>query len=639
MRSNKIETVDFPLLLWGILTSSTEDSAYCALENYLYGSEEVLPSQVESFCNSLITKEEMSRKNSKSSKKGNKKDGEETTNIEPKQNFSTIITVKNHKGKEIAINSDRSVEKVFKNLVKLIAKYNLTEIEPLHFTVAMFMTDHPQLKHFLRDVDANYDNAKKYFDPDRIIVCGVIPFQLAGFLSTMNEKIDGKSPCEILCRDKEVDKIWNISLKKNKRNSIIVGEPGVGKSALIEKITHDINSNNCPDKFKKTKVVVLDVNALIAGTSYRGDAEERIKDLIDFLEKNHDIILFIDEVHTILGAGSCFEGEMDLANALKPILARGDTTVIGATTEDEYQRYFQQDGALSRRFEKVEVKEPLSDKIYPMIKNKLKSLSKYHGVTISKELVEYIILVASCFAFEKKNPDKTLDLIDRAMVTATRMGKKEVDKECVLKNFDIYFEMWNDMDEDSRKEIAYHEAGHYIVGKASGRLIRYNWLAVSIMPAEHYLGITVFEDNDLKIPFTNTDYFIDDIAFSLGGRVAEHLFRNDFTSGASTDLQQATKLAFYLVSQLGMGNSSIKNRVYLNTEDFPMFSEKSVNIINEEVNTVIEKAFNRATNILEENKDILEAIVEALLEKRIMSETELDEIWQRVVANRKSNQQ
>ena len=647
MRDRKFESVNFPLLLWGVMNSKMENSIYCALENYLFSTEETLPSEIEDNVSLLVTNFEKAGDESDKKKRSlfSKKDKSDKTKDQSSKKkksekdlpkISTVYTFKNSEKVQISVPVDEEVSKVFEKLLEIIGKFNITEIEPLHITSAMFMTDNKDFKQFFRDIDANYDEAKKHFHPDRILVCGVIPFQLAGFLSTMNDKVDGKSPCEILCRDKETEAIWNICLKKNKRNTVIVGEPGVGKSALIEKLTHDINSGKCPEKFKKYKVIVLDVNALIAGTSYRGDAEERIKDLINFLETHHDVILFIDEVHTILGAGSCFEGEMDLANALKPILARGDTIVIGATTEEEYEKYFQKDGALSRRFEKVEVKEPLAEKVYPMIKNKLLALTKYHGVTISREMVDYSILVASCFAFEKKNPDKTLDLIDRAMVSAVRSGKDHVDKDCVLNNFGIYFEMWDLMSEETKKEVAYHEAGHYIVGKASGRLIRNNWLAVSIMPAEHYLGVTVYEDDDRKVPFCNTDYYIDSIAFCLGGRVAENMFRKDFTSGASADLEQATKEAFHLVSKLGMGNDSIENRVYLNTENYPMFSEKAVNIINDEVNKVVKKSFERATKILEVNTDILEAIVAALVENRIMSETELDAIWQNVVASRTS---
>ena len=546
----------------------------------------------------------------------------------------TLITLTDHEGKELVIPVDDNVCQVFEELSKIIEKFGIMEIEPLHIISAMFMTDDDDFIDFFCALSCNYDDAKKYFHPDRILVYGVIPFQLSGFLSTLNEKIDGKAPCEILCRDKEADILWNIMLKKNKRNAVIVGEPGVGKSALIEKLTYDINSGKCPPEFKKFKMIVLDVNALIAGTSYRGDAEERIKDLIQFLKDNHDVILFIDEVHTILGAGSCFEGEMDLANALKPILARGDTIVLGATTQEEYEKYFQRDGALSRRFEKVVVKEPLAHNVYPMIKNKIAILSDFHKVTISKDIVNYAVMIACCFAFEKKNPDKTLDLIDRAMVYAKRHGKKKVDKACILRTFDIFFEMWDKMSDESRKEVAYHEAGHYIVGKASGRLTRYIWQAVSIMPAEDYLGVTVYEDDDTVVPFCSLDYYIDDLALHLGGRVAEKIFRKVYTSGASADLRSTTREANYIVSKLAMVSEDCPNRIYLNECDSPNYSEKVIDAINEEVDKLVKKAEDRATQILDENRDILEAIVEALLKHRIMSEADLDKVWKETVAKR-----
>ena len=652
MENRKFKSVNFPLLLWGVVNSTEENSVYSALENYLFGLEDpVICTEIEDSISGLIGgkdtptagKDDEKIKDGEKASDKESAEGPTTETAETKSAEVTaedcsetdaedkfeIITLISNEGKEISIPEDSDVEEVFLELIDIIEKFSIENIEPLHLTSAMFMTDHEDFEQFFRDLNCNYDVAKKHFHPDHILVYGVIPFELVGFLSILNEKIDGKAPCEILCRDKEVETLWNIMLKKNKRNAVIVGEPGVGKSALIEKLAHDINSGKCPDEFKTHKIIILDVNALIAGTSYRGDAEERIMELINFLEENDDIILFIDEVHTILGAGSCFEGEMDLANALKPILARGDTIVLGATTNDEYEKYFKKDGALSRRFEMVEVKEPLSDKVYPMIRNKLEVLSKFHGVKISRDMVEYAILIAGCFAFEKKNPDKTLNLIDRAMVYAKRAKKKRVDKGCILKTFGIFFEMWDKMSADSRKEVAYHEAGHYIVGKASTRLTRHKWRAVSIMPAEDYLGVTVYEDDDTVVPFTSTDYYIDNIAMYLGGRVAENMFRGEYTSGASADLVYATTRAHYLVSKLGMGNDSIKNKIFLNDCDYPMFSEKSINFINDEVNNIIQKAYDRATKILEENRDLLEAIVTALLEHRIMSESELDKIWKK----------
>lgn len=362
------------------------------------------------------------------------------------------MAFKTFEDKPVSILIDEDVSKVYSELLKLADEFSITQIEPIHFILATFMAEIEQFKDFFAKLKLPYDKAKKEFSPEEFLSTdSFIPLELSSFLDILNDKVDSSKPCEILMRDDETEALWNIMLKKNKRNAIIVGKAGVGKTALIERITYDINAKKCPKEFINFKVISLDVNALIAGTSFRGDAEERIMQLIDFLKKNHDVILFIDEVHTILGAGSCYEGEMDLANALKPILARGDTIVIGSTTVNEYEKYFQKDAALSRRFEKVEIKEPMAKDVYPMIKNKLKALSQFHGVKIQKRMVEYAIMIASCFAFDKKNPDKTLDLIDRAMVSAKRANKKYVDKESILKNFGIYFSKWNNMDIDSRK--------------------------------------------------------------------------------------------------------------------------------------------------------------------------------------------
>ena len=540
-------------------------------------------------------------------------------------------------GEELRIDIDKDVSLVLDKLKELIKAFSLEKVDPIHFTVAMFLADNEEIKLLLNFFDVNYTNAKRYFKPSKILASSIIPFELSSFLSLVNDKIDVDKPCEILMRDKETDSIWNIMLKKNKRNAIIVGEAGVGKTALVEKITYEIKKGISPKEFKDFQVISLDVNSLIAGTSYRGDAEERIKSLIDFLKDNANVILFIDEVHTILGAGSCFEGEMDLANALKPILARGDTIVIGATTAEEYEKYFKRDAALSRRFEKVEVKEPLSKDVYPMIKNKIQSLSEFHGVKIKRPMVDYLIMIASCFAFEKKNPDKTLDLIDRAMVSAKRANKKWVDKASILKNFAISFEMWDKMSEDSKKEIAYHEVGHYIVGKVSNHVTDIKFLAVSIMPAEDYLGVTVHETNPDIVACRDYHYYIDSMARNLAGRVAENVFTKSYSSGAYEDLQTATKIAFTLVTKLGMSNTSINNRIYLDAEHYPMFSEKAINEVNDEINKVIQEAFERATELIESNKDILEALVDALLKNLIMSESQLDRIWKDVVSKRKQN--
>ena len=594
-----------------------------------YLDSKVSEDEIDNAIYSIIAEKNLPTKKESSSKKEISKETEESE----KSDHDSDIFFMGEDGKVHKYPISDDVLKVFLEMGRTLSRNKIEKFEPKHVLAAMFEVNNPTLMDFFNLLQISYDKAKSYFIRKQLKTENAfnIPDSLTGFLELLNEKVDAKKQCEILGRDKEVEKIWNISLKRNKRNTIIVGEAGVGKSALIDKITYDIVAGKCPKEFKGFGVVSLDVNSLIAGTTYRGQAEERIKDLIDFLKETNNIILFIDEAHTIMGAGSCGrEGEMDLSNALKPILARGETIVICATTYKEYYNYFAQDTALSRRFELVEVLEPSSNEIWPMIKNKVKALSNFHHVKISKQMVEYAIMIANCFAFQKKNPDKTLDLIDRSMVVAKRQGKEEIDKECIIANFNIYYELYNGMNEDSRKEIAYHEAGHYIAFKElSDSLVDVKTLAVSILPAENYLGVTCTEKCKDKMPFENKDYFINLLAADLAGRVAEKVFRKEHTAGANADLRYATMQAYKVVTELGFESDTddVEDEIFLNTPDYPMLNEKSVDIINGKVSKLKKIAKRKAEKIITENLDFLEAMVKLLLKKGIVTEKELDKLW------------
>lgn len=454
-----------------------------------------------------------------------------------------------------------------------------------------------------------------------------IPMNLAGCLTIFNAKFSpDEKECTILGRDEETKALIRTLAKDTKRNAILVGEPGVGKTAIIEKLTWLIVTGNCPAKFKDYIVVSLDVNSIIAGTHLRGSAEERFKELIDFLDNNPKCILFIDEIHTLLGAGACREGDLDLANALKPILARNTTQVIGATTLGEYNKYFSTDSALKRRFRPIEVKEPKIHEVYPMIRNQIKRLSKSHGVTISKEVVDMVIFYASCFNKETKNPDRSLDLIDLAMSTAELAGKKEVNREDVLDNFNLNYEILKNTPHDIKVGLAYHEAGHYIVHRFSNELYNYKTTALSIMPAENYYGAHIYDIDEDIIPSRTLDYYIQLIGSKLGGRVAEEMYSQKLSAGASEDLKNATEIARAVVTQYGLVDTFSRNRVYsLEEGSLPLTREKSSQI-DDEVDFLLEKGRMYAKYILKHHKDELDLLVNTLLEKRMMSGEELDEL-------------
>jgi ATP-dependent Clp protease ATP-binding subunit ClpA len=218
----------------------------------------------------------------------------------------------------------------------------------------------------------------------------------------------------IIGREEELINLTEVLARRKKNNVIIVGEPGVGKTAIAEGIALKIINDECPDILKEKKVWSLDVTSLVAGTKYRGEFEERAKEIFGQLEKKDDVILFIDEIHMIMGAGSAGGSNIDIANLLKPLLAGGKLLCIGATTSEEYRENFEKDRALQRRFQKVVIDQPSKEDTKLIVKGLKKHYEEFHGLEYEEEAMDLAVDLAERYMHGKFNPDRAIDVIDVA---------------------------------------------------------------------------------------------------------------------------------------------------------------------------------------------------------------------------------
>ena len=229
----------------------------------------------------------------------------------------------------------------------------------------------------------------------------------------------------VVGRDKEIIRLIQILSRRSKNNPCLVGEPGVGKTAIVEGLAQKIVNGMVPDSVKDKRVVVLDMSGMVAGSKYRGEFEERIRNVIDEVRANKGILLFIDELHTIIGAGGA-EGALDASNILKPSLSRGEIQLIGATTQEEYRRYIEKDAALERRFQPVTVEEPTEQETLEILKGLRPYYEKHHGVTIEDKALEAAVKMSVRYINDRFLPDKAIDIIDEAASKVQLDGYRSV---------------------------------------------------------------------------------------------------------------------------------------------------------------------------------------------------------------------
>ena len=237
--------------------------------------------------------------------------------------------------------------------------------------------------------------------------------ELADFSTDLNESAKQGKIDPVIGRDKEIARVIQILSRRTKNNPVLIGEPGVGKTAIAEGLAQRIVNGNVPEILRNKRIISLSISSMLAGAKYRGEFEERLKKAIDEVQKHDDMIIFIDEIHTLVGAGAT-EGAMDAANILKPALARGEFQVIGATTLDEYKKHIEKDAALERRFQPVLVGEPSEEDALEILKGLRDRYEAFHKAKITDEALEAVFSLFSRYITDRFLPDKAIDVVDEA---------------------------------------------------------------------------------------------------------------------------------------------------------------------------------------------------------------------------------
>ena len=237
--------------------------------------------------------------------------------------------------------------------------------------------------------------------------------ELTDFGTDLNESAKQGKIDPVIGRDTEIQRVIQILSRRTKNNPVLIGEPGVGKTAIAEGLAQRIVNGNVPEILRNKRIISLSISSMLAGAKYRGEFEERLKKAIDEVQQHDDMIIFIDEIHTLVGAGAT-EGAMDAANILKPVLARGEFQVIGATTLDEYKKHIEKDAALERRFQPVQVGEPNEEDALEILRGLRDRYEAFHKAKITDEALKAAVTLSSRYITDRFLPDKAIDVVDEA---------------------------------------------------------------------------------------------------------------------------------------------------------------------------------------------------------------------------------
>ena len=452
----------------------------------------------------------------------------------------------------------------------------------------------------------------------------VIPVQLKDYLIDLSASKKSAQTEKISSRDEEIEKLWSCMLLKQKSNAILVGEHGVGKTTMFLEVVRQLKTGEAPSQIASCKIIQLNTSKLL---KIKSDYSMKrvISAIIKYLMKNkNNIILYVDDLLTM-------KYDIYLAQLLIIILKKFNVKLVASITYENYEDYFEEDDTICKYLNPIYLDEPDIEDIYNIILSKVLNLQKKYGVTILEEMINFAIFTGYHLSSSNSaNPESTIDVINFAFADAKRNNSKEVCKKNILRYYFINFKLEKKAENAEKIITAYHEVGHYLVTRYSENIRSYKNAFVSILPFEDSLGLTAsYEDIGKQLTF-DKDYFIDEIASLLGGRVGEEMYTNKYSSGAVSDLDMASTMAEQVIMSYGLSDrENEKNKSYTiagtYVKDF-LLTDDIKKEINDEITELIKKGYDRATKIIHNHKELHEKIVSKLLEEGILIGTELDEI-------------
>lgn len=364
-------------------------------------------------------------------------------NILPKSNYFLKKRPILNKNKKLNMSSE--LKSIIIKAYQMASNFNYPYVGTEHFVYALLDSNNKKIQEVVKKFEPNFEkniekvlnsaisndsfsNLSKIFDLPEINISKnkkssnklSTPY-LDQFCTDLNKYVVEKNET-IIGREKELGRIINILGRKGKNNPVLIGDPGTGKTALVSKLAQKINSGEVPPALANKKILSLDMALVVAGTSFRGEFESRIKEIIKEAKENKNIILFIDEIHNVVGAGN-LSGGLDAANILKPSLSKGEIQCIGATTISEFKKYFEKDPALERRFQPLKINEPDPEETKTILKGIKENYENFHKVTISEEAIEKAVILSTRYINNRFLPDKAIDLIDETASAIKNKGK------------------------------------------------------------------------------------------------------------------------------------------------------------------------------------------------------------------------